>query len=74
MIARTMAKRHKDGKAPGTPSVPKGTVVNISYMYFAKKTMYFNRKFDIIDGNKWLINTYFLYALLYIKYSILYHK
>ena len=42
--------------------------------YFIGKTTYSNRKFDIIDPNKLLFNTYFEYVILYIEYWILYVK
>ena len=39
-----------------------------------RKTTYSNRRFDIIDFNKWLISYLFLIGLLYNKQSILYGK
>ena len=38
--------------------------------YFMRKTTYSNRKFDIIDGNKWLI-FYMPFYILNIRYYII---
>ena len=38
--------------------------------YFLRKTTYSNRKFDIIDGNKWLI-FYMPFYILNIRYYII---
>ena len=40
-------------------------------MYFNQKTTYYNRKFDIVDYNNFVIVYIFLiWPVIYIKYSI----
>ena len=59
----------------GVPILTEGCLCAVSI----RKTMYSNRKFDIIDPHKCLIQyllliCLFIYIYIYIKYSILYYK
>ena len=60
---------------PNSVGPRRGDAPDQKITYFTRKTTYSNRKFDIIDPNKWLILYLFLIGpFIYIEYSILYHK